>query len=45
MQRIFVQRNMLITAGHQAPPHFYRYWLPFLARADELGILTDPKPF
>jgi len=45
MQRIFVQRNMLVTAGNEAPPHFYRYWLPFLARADELGILRDPQPF
>jgi|APSaa5957512622_1039677.scaffolds.fasta_scaffold02428_3 hypothetical protein len=45
MQRIFVQRNMLVSAGNEAPPHFYRYWLPFLARADELGILADPKPF
>ena len=45
MQRIFVQRNMLATGGAEAPPHFYRYWLPFLARADELGLLADPKPF
>jgi len=45
MQRIFVQRNMLTSAGNEAPPHFYRYWLPFLARADELGLLTDPIPF
>ena len=44
MQRIFVQRDMLGTAV-DAPPHFYRYWLPFLARADELGILADPRPF
>ena len=45
MQRIFVQRNMLSSSGADSPPHFYRYWLPFLARADELGILDDPKPF
>jgi len=36
---------MLQGAVHDLPPHFYRYWLPALARADELGLLTDPKPF
>ena len=45
MQRIFVQRRMLSGDPEGLPPHFYRYWLPFLARADELGILTDPRPF
>ena len=44
MQRIFVQRQMLDDPS-ASPPHFYRYWLPFLARADNLGILADPKPF
>ena len=43
MQRIFAQRQMLHNPSIDA--HFYRYWLPFLARADKLGILTDPKPF
>ncbi|MBT6144795.1 MAG: hypothetical protein HOH74_05160 [Gemmatimonadetes bacterium] len=45
LQRIFVHRGMLQGAVHDLPPHFYRYWLPALARADELGLLTDPKPF
>ena len=44
LQRIFVQRQMLDDPS-ASPPHFYRYWLPFLARADNLGILADPKPF
>ena len=45
LQRIFVHRRMLQATPHDLPPHFYRYWLPALARADELGLLTDPKPF
>ena len=45
MQRIFVQRRMINADSEGLPPHFYRYWLPFLARADELGLLDDPKPF
>ncbi|MDA0336391.1 MAG: hypothetical protein O2782_14605 [bacterium] len=43
LQRIFAQRRMLAGDG-QNPPHFYRYWLPSLARADELGMLRDPQP-
>ena len=43
MQRVFVQRNMM-GGAQDSPPHFYRYWLPFLARADELGLLRDPQP-
>lgn len=45
LQRIFVHRGMLQGASHDLPPHFYRYWLPALARADELGLLADPRPF
>lgn len=45
MQRIFVQRRMLLGDAENLPPHFYRYWLPFLAQADALGILKDPVPF
>ncbi|MBT5143979.1 MAG: hypothetical protein HOM31_14875 [Gemmatimonadetes bacterium] len=44
LQRIFASRGMLQSAT-ESPPHFYRYWLPALARADELGLLGDPKPF
>lgn len=44
LQRIFVQRNMLSGSATDLPPHFYRYWLPALARADELGLLRDPQP-
>jgi hypothetical protein len=35
---------MLSADPQDLPPHFYRYWLPALARADELGILRDPQP-
>lgn len=45
MQRIFMRRRMLNADPDGLPPHFTRYWLPFLARADDLGILNDPKPF
>ena len=45
MQRIFAQRRMLSADANDLPPHFYRYWLPALARAEELGILRDPQPF
>jgi hypothetical protein len=44
LQRIFAQRGMITGSATDLPPHFYRYWLPALARADELGILRDPQP-
>ncbi len=44
LQRIFAQRKMLAGETQNLPPHFYRYWLPALARADELGVLIDPQP-
>lgn len=43
LQRLFVQRSMLSRGSSDA--HFYRYWLPALAIFDELGLLTDPKPW
>lgn len=45
MQRVFVERRMLAGAASSQPSHFFACWLPALARADELGILRDPRPF
>ena len=44
LQRMFAQRRMLSGEAQDLPPHFYRYWLPSLARAEELGVLRDPQP-
>jgi len=43
LQRVFAERRM--TSESQSDPVFYRYWLPALAPFDELGMLTDPKPW
>lgn len=44
LQRVFASRGMMTGQTDKIPPHFYRYWLPALARADEQGILRDPQP-
>ena len=39
-----LRRRSLLGDAEHLRPHFYGYWLPARARADELGVLHDPVP-